>query len=253
MGNIKVGAQLYTVRDFTQTPDDIYKTLTKIKNLGFDVIQVSGFGAIEPQKLADMINDLKLDVCATHTPYKRLTDDIENVIKEHKMLNCNVVGLGMMPNEFKDSIDKIKEFIKSINDIANRLYKDGLKFAYHNHNFEFEKYDNKTIMDMLIEQTDPQKVEFILDTYWLQAGGVNPVTYINKVANRMQVCHFKDMAVEGFKQVFAEIGNGNLDFHSIYKACENSGVKYIVIEQDICKGDPFDSLKISLDYMNKTF
>lgn len=253
MGNIKVGAQLYTVRDYTQTPKDIEETLVKIKDLGFDVIQISGFGPIEPEKLASIVKNLDLDVCVTHTPYDRIANDIQNVIKEHQMLNCNVVGIGSMPAQFRGSIEGIKQFIEFANKTGDILYESGLKFAYHNHNFEFEKYNGKPIMDMLIEETNPQNVEFILDTFWLQSGGVNPVTYINKVANRMSVCHFKDMAIREFKQVFAELGNGNLDFHSMYKACENSGVKYIVIEQDTCDGNPFDSLKTSLDYMNKNF
>lgn len=253
MKNIKIGAQLYTVRDFTKTPEDIEKTLYKIKSMGFNVVQISGLGYIEPTKLADIINKLSLEVCVTHTPYERMLNDIDNVISEHKLLNCDAVGLGSMPNQFRGSLEGCKEFIISINKIAEYLYKSGLKFAYHNHNFEFEKFNNKTIMDILIEETNPQSVEFIIDTYWIQAGGANPVTYVNKVANRMSVCHFKDMAVREFKPVYAEIGNGNLDFHAIYKACENSGVKYIVIEQDDCDGNPFDSLQISLDYMNKTF
>jgi sugar phosphate isomerase/epimerase len=157
-----------------------------------------------------------------------------------------------MPQSFRGSLEGTRAFIKTANEISEKLSAVGMKFAYHNHNFEFEKYEGKTFIDTLIEELNPE-IEFIIDTYWVQAGGADPVEYINKVAGRMSVCHFKDMAITVGQQCFAEIGNGNMNFKAIYKACELAGVRYIVIEQDHCNGDPFESLKISLDYMNKNF
>ena len=104
---------------------------------------------------------------------------------------------------------------------------------------------------MLIEDSDEKEFGFILDTYWLQYGGVNPAEYIRRVAGRMKVCHFKDDAVIDNTPTFAEIGCGNLNLREAYHACRESGVQYIAIEQDTCPRDPFDCLRVSLENLNK--
>ncbi len=100
-------------------------------------------------------------------------------------------------------------------------------------------------MDMLLEDTDPELFHFIPDTYWLQMGGVNPASHIRKLKGRIEVCHFKDFAVNFMTPVFAEVGYGNLDLLDCFKACMEAGVSAVVIEQDVCPGNPFDSLQMS--------
>ena len=243
---IALGAQLYTVRAFTQTPEDIERTRRKIKEIGFNTIQISGFGYIEPQRLADLVRELELDVCVTHTPFDRLQNDLDAVIQEHRLIGCDTIGLGAMPAQYQSSKEGAQQFIADIRPIADHIREEGLTFAYHNHNFEFQRYDGRLVMDMLIEDTDPDAFHFILDTFWLQMGGVNPPDYIRKVAGRMKVCHFKDFAVDHMKPIFSEIGLGNLDLKECFRACEDAGVKAIVIEEDECPRDPFDCLAVSL-------
>jgi sugar phosphate isomerase/epimerase len=185
----------------------------------------------------------------THTPYERLKNDTEAVIMEHKLWNCKYIGLGSMPMEYRGSKEGFLAFARESNQIAKRIYDAGLQFAYHNHNFEFEKFDGITGMEILLNETDPEAFGFIIDTYWVQAGGANPVEWIRKVAGRMGVVHLKDMAIINSQQAFAEIGQGNLNWASIIKACRDTGVSWYAVEQDICLRDPFESLKISLEYL----
>lgn len=239
---IQLGAQLYTIREFTQTPEDIEKSLRKIKALGFHSIQISGFGYMDPQKLADLVHELDLDVCVTHSPFDRMQNDLDALIEEHRMLGCDTIGLGSMPAKYHGSLEGIRQFIADTRDIAKHIKAAGMQFAYHNHNTEFQKSDGILPMDVLIEETVPEEFHFILDTYWLQMGGVNPAAYIRRVKDRMKVCHFKDFAVVNHVPTIAEIGVGNIDFAECFRACEDAGVKYIVIEQDTCPRDPFDCL-----------
>ena len=110
----------------------------------------------------------------------------------------------------------------------------GMQFIYHNHAFEFEKFDGVTGLDILLEASDPEAFHFELDTYWIQAGGANPVTWIEKVAGRMKVVHFKDMGNAGANEpVMAEVGEGNLEWPEIIAACRKTGVEYAAVEQDI--------------------
>ncbi|MFR8087445.1 MAG: sugar phosphate isomerase/epimerase family protein [Lachnospirales bacterium] len=246
MMSMSLGAQLYTVREFTKTPEGIEKTLRRIKQMGFKTIQISAFGPVDPKLLADWIHELDLYVCVTHNPFDRLKNDLSALIAEHRLMGCDTIGLGAMPGEYRGSGEEgFLQFIKDITPIAHVIHEEGLQFAYHNHNFEFARFDDHTGMDLLFEATNPEEFHFILDTYWLQMGGVNPPDYIRRAAGRMKVCHFKDFAVDGFTPRFAEVGEGNLNLNACYRACKEAGVQDIVIEQDVCPGDPFDSLAIS--------
>lgn len=238
------------MRDFTKTPEAIELTLRKIKTIGFDAIQISAFGPIEPERLAALVAELELDVCITHSPWERMQNDLDSLIAEHQLLHCDTVGLGYMPNEFHGSAEGFSAFLKEMGEIAKQLAAAGLHFAYHNHAFELERFANGRLgLDMLIEDSDPEAFGFILDTYWLQYGGVNPAAYIRRVAGRMKVCHFKDYAVVDNTPTFAEVGGGNLDLREAYRACRESGVRYIAIEQDTCPRDPFDCLRVSLEHL----
>ncbi len=246
-----LGAQLYTVRDFTKTPEQIETTLRRIRDMGFKTIQISAFGPMDPVRLGELIHELDLYVCVTHNPFSRLQNDLPALIQEHRLMGCDTIGLGAMPGEYRNDEEGFRKFIHDIAPIAHEIHEEGMQFAYHNHNFEFTRFGDHTGMDMLFDQTHPEEFHFILDTYWLQMGGVNPAVYIRRAKDRMKVCHFKDFAVEGFTPHFAEVGNGNLDLHECYRACRDAGVKDIVIEQDVCPGDPFDSLAISFANLKK--
>ena len=88
---------------------------------------------------------------------------------------------------------------------------------------------------------------FEVDTYWIQPGGGNPVTWLNRLRDRMHIVHFKDLAMAGSKQLFAEVGEGNLEWPTIIAACKDAGIEWYLIEQDVCLHDPFESLGISLE------
>ena len=248
---MKIGAQLYTVRDFTKTPEDIEKTLRRIKAMGFNVIQISKFGPCDNELLADWIKELELDVCCTHTDWARLADptELDLVIAEHKAFGCDQIGLGARPGTlFDNSYDGYTAFIAELNRIANQISAAGMTFAYHNHDFEFERFNGELAIDRII--CECPDLQFIHDTHWVQAGGCNPVSYIHKVRGRMKVCHFKDYKIIDRTRKYAEVGQGNLDWDAIIAACKETAVPYVVIEQDADFTDPFNSLKISLDFLN---
>lgn len=243
-----LAAQLYTVREFMKTPEDIRASLKKVRDIGYTSVQVSGIGHIEPKELKRITDELGLSICATHIPYKRFREDLENVIKEHQLYQCPYVGIGSMPPEFRNE-EGFYRFAKEFDKIGAELKKNGLQFVYHNHRFEFEKFNGKLGLEILMDETGPENFWFLLDTYWVQSGGADPVRWIHKLKGRMGVIHFKDMAILNDQQIFAEIGNGNLEWDSIIQACSETGIEWIAIEQDTCLGDPFDSLKQSYEFL----
>jgi sugar phosphate isomerase/epimerase len=255
-----IAAQLYTLREFTKTPQDIRDTMKKVREMGYEVVQVSGMGAIDPAELKSIVDEYGLKICITHTPYDRIINDFDNVVREHKLWECEYIGLGSMPGAFgkepggfERSREGYTAFAHSMSEVAKKYNDAGLKFVYHNHNVEFQKYDGITGMDIILEESDPEAFGFEIDTYWVQAGGADPVEWIYKVKGRMGVVHLKDMAIVDGEQLFAEIGEGNLKWNKIIKACEETGVKWYAIEQDKCMRNPFESLKMSFDYLVKEF
>lgn len=246
MSSIKLGAQLYTLRDYIKTYEDCEETFRYLNSIGINVIQISGIGPIPAEKVAYLVEKYNMDVCVTHTSFDRMQTDLDTVLHEHKMIGCDTLGIGAMPDIYRKDADGIKEFIKITSEIGKKMHEKGFQFAYHNHAFEFAKLENgRRIFDMLIEDTKPEEFSFIGDTYWFQYGGVNPCEYIEKLSGRMKVCHFKDYGITDHTPKFVEIGTGNLNLDEIYRKCISSGVKYIVIEQDICEIDPKESMAIS--------
>jgi sugar phosphate isomerase/epimerase len=245
-----IAAQLYTLRDFLKTREDIEKTLSKVKGIGYNAVQLSGLGPVDPLFLKELSLELDLKLCATHVPYDRLKNDLKAVIKEHQLWECEYVGIGSMPGEFAKDKSGYTSFAKAASVIAKKLSDNGLKLIYHNHNFEFEKFDGLTGLDILLNESD-KALGFEIDTYWVQAGGASPVQWLKKVAGRIDVVHFKDMALVNNEQVMAEIGEGNLDWPSIIDVCREIKVKWYAVEQDVCRRNPFESLAMSFDFMQK--
>jgi sugar phosphate isomerase/epimerase len=250
MSDPKFAAQLYTLREYLKTPEDIVSTFKRVKEIGYDAVQVSGMGVIDRGK-AELVKktaeELGLTICATHVGFEQLENDMEWIIEFHKMWDCRYVGLGSMPDRFRGSREGYIEFAKIADGFGKVLSENGLRFIYHNHNFEFHKFDGLTGMEILFNETDPKYFDFEIDTYWVQAGGADPIEWIRKLKGRMDVVHFKDMVMHEGKQIMAEVGEGNLNWPGIINACREIGVKWIPVEQDTCLRNPFESLSISLN------
>ena len=123
---------------------------------------------------------------------------------------------------------------------------------YHNHNFEWERLSTgRTMMDVLLDSMPEGLMGVTLDTYWVQAAGADICAWIEKLQDRIPCVHLKDMAVKGFEQRMAAVGEGNIDFAKILVLLKKLGkTKHILVEQDNCYGDsPFACLKRSYDYV----
>jgi len=267
-----IAAQLYTVRQFTQTPADLARTLRRIKQIGYDAVQVSAIGPIEPAELARLLSGEGLTCCVTHSPYERMRDQTQRVIEEHRTIGCEYAAIGGLPGTYRNA-EGYHRFARECSEVARALRAGGLTFGYHNHSFELEKFDGRRGLDILIDESDPQAVTFEIDTYWIQHGGGDPAAWIDRLAGRCPLVHLKDMVVgkdttsppparfagepeEQYQKrleahraprpIMAEVGEGNMNWSAILAACRRAGVKWYIVEQDVCQRDPFESLAISL-------
>ncbi len=241
-----IGAQLFTLRDFTNTMEDVRNTLKKVAAIGYRAVQVSGFGPVDMEEVARICDGEGLAVVATHVGWDRFLQDLDALIEEHKTLGCEHPAIGGLPGEYR-SKDGVRRFIDELTPIAARLDEEGMDFSYHNHHHELIKYDGRTWLGMLYEQAPPEVLKAEIDTYWIQAGGGDPALWINRCAGREPLVHFKDMGMgtDGEPRM-TEVGEGNLNWDAIIQACCDGGVEQALVEQDHCYGrDPFEALAIS--------
>ncbi len=246
----KIAAQMYTVREFCQTAEDMAQSLQKVADIGYESVQLSGHGKeITPEEIADACDAAGIAVCATHIPFERMRDDLDAVVAEHRLWDCRYAGIGGAPAEYRESAETWSAFAREASEVAKTMAEHGLIFVYHNHSHELQKFGDRTALAILYEDSDPDYFMFEPDVYWLQHGGASPVAWLKMMGERAPVIHFKDMTMAGREQLFAEIGEGNLDWKGIVAACEDIGAEYYIVEQDTCQRDPFDSLKISFDNM----
>jgi sugar phosphate isomerase/epimerase len=246
MANMTLAAQLYTVREYMKTPEEIAAGLRKVRQIGYTAVQVSGIGPIEPAALKGLLDAEGLTMCNTHTGYERLWHDLPAVIDEHHLWQCKHVAIGGMPGQYREQGEAgYRRFAVEASEVGRKLSEAGLTFSYHNHSFEFQRFGKMTGLDILYQESDPRYLQAEVDTYWVQHGGGDPVAWCRRFRGRMPVVHFKDMAIINGQQTYAEIGEGNLNWPAIIDACREAGVQWCAIEQDVCPRDPFESLGIS--------
>ncbi len=251
------GLQIYTVRNATDTAENIATTFKRIREMGYTQFQTAGTPAISYEEYGRLAAEAGLEIVGTHDSFDLMEKDFEQALANHKALNTTNMGVGgFHPKPWVDDPELWADYIKRVNAVAAKCAEHGMKFTYHNHSHEFIKLSNgKTPMEMMVEGFDKENVTFCLDTFWVQHGGGDVRAWIEKLAGRIDILHLKDMKrIPEFDekrghQMFAEIGNGNLDWEKILDTAKKCGVKYYVVEQDTCPGDPFDSVKMSADFL----
>jgi len=248
----KLGLQLYTIRDFMTTEDGIKRSFEKIKKLGYDLAQTAGICQVTSyENFGKFAKDAGIEIVGTHENLQYNMEDIDRMVAHHKALGTDTCGVGgCWPGEGKtwyDCIEEVKKF-------CGMLKERNMKFTYHNHSHEFMKLDGKFVMQHLIDEfKNIDNMTFCLDTYWLQHGGVAILEWMDKVAGKVDILHLKEMerTIDGPK--ISEVGNGSINWEAVIKKGNEIGVKHYVVEQDVCPGDPFESIKMSSDYIHANF
>lgn len=248
----QVGAQLYTLRDFLKNPADIAESLEKVRQIGYEAVQVSGLGPIDDAELAKILDGQGLTCAATHEDSDLILDNPQAVADHLGRLNCQYTAYPYPRNIDFSTTENVLDLARKLDNAGSILRQAGMVLTYHNHSIEFRRLDGKIILDIIYDNTDPKNLQGEPDTYWIQHGGGCPVLWCNRLNNRLPLLHMKDYVINNSNEpTYAEIGQGNLDWPDIIAAAENAGCRWYLVEQDTCPGDPFDSLKISFDYIKE--
>lgn len=250
MKKSQLAVQLYTLRDYMKTPGAVDRAFAKIREIGYEAVQVSGVAAplAAVKKAAD---NNGLTICATHAAAADLLGNRAKVADDLAMLGCKHTAFGCISDFQYIDRGAVLEFASEIEKAAQELSARGLTLSYHNHNMEFGKFDGEFILDLIYANAPHLLAE--IDTYWVQMGGCDPAEWISKYSGRQVLFHLKDFRPVSFAATTAPVGTGNLKWNEIVPAAENAGAQWFIVEQDTCAKNPFDSLKDSFEYLTANF
>jgi len=249
-----IGLQLYSVRD--QINKDLVGTIEKIGKIGYTFGEAAGykdgkFYGLEPTAMKALMEKNGMKMKGSHTgpglPKDGEWDNVmewwDKAIVAHKTVGAEWIVKPSMGPEAYRSLDTLKMYCKYFNAIGEKCNKAGIRFGYHNHSHEFTtKFDGVRVYDILLQNTDPNKVMFEMDLYWITKGGCEPLNYFNKYPGRFELYHVKDVA---------ELGeSGEMNFKPFFDNAKKSGMKHYVAEFEKFNHEPFEGLKLSYDFLN---
>ena len=251
MTKIPVGIQLYTLRN--ETSLDFIGTLKKVAEIGFQVVEFAGYGDYPARELKNVLDDLGLAVSSSHVNLsyldpEKLKSQLAYQIEYNKEIGSGYIVTPYAPLDKMTTMTELQPFLDAFRYVGEECKRAGMGYAYHNHQFEFNKIDGKFILDHIFEAVGPELLQAELDLYWVKKAGLDPKSYLKQYKGRCPLVHVKDMTADerGF---FAEVGRGIINYPPIFEIAEAIGIKYYLVEQDQCERPPLESVKISMDYL----
>jgi sugar phosphate isomerase/epimerase len=250
MSDIGIGVQLYTVRDLAAK--DLPGTLKRVAEVGYKFVELAGYGNLKkPQEVKKALDDAGLKAPSGHWSIDVLEKEVERIVEECQVFEMQQVVVPYLPEERRKDADAWKATAKRLDEIASYFHGVGVELAYHNHNFEFQKFDGKTGLEILFENTAAHLVKAEIDVYWAKHAGADPVALIDKLGDRVRLLHLKDLAA-GDEKRFAPVGTGTIDFKAILAAAAKYDVHFAYVEQDkTYDTPPLEAIKTSLEKLKK--
>ena len=241
-----LGVQLYTFRkDMLSDPEG---TLEKIAALGIKKIESAGsekgyYYGMKPEKINQVCTDLGMQLVSGHV---QLDDDFSSTIADAAASGQDYLICSSLPS-WGQNQDNYKRVAEQFNAAGEACKKMGIKFGYHNHEYEFDSENGKVLYDLLMEETDPNLVYMELDLGWVIAAGKDPIDYFNRYSGRFPLWHLKDMDL--LKKESTEFGKGGLNIPEMWLQQEKSGVDHIFIEQEEYHSTPWESMQHNMRFM----
>lgn len=241
----KLGLQLYSIRD--AMAKDLRGTFQRAVQFGYEEVETYGFNygnnkyywGLEPKDAAQLLSDCGLTTSSGHYDLdrffeKRQQDDLkrytDECIKGATALKQNYIVWPTLAPQFRN-IEEFKRLTETLNRIGAQIKQGGLQLAYHNFGYEFVEQNGVIPYDILLKETDPSLVKMELDLYWFTYGSATkPLDWFKKQPGRFELWHIKDMDKVN-RERHTTVGDGTIDFKSIFKDTQIAGVKHMFVEQ----------------------
>jgi len=233
-----VGIQLYSLRDAFKK--DVPGTLKQVRDFGFRYVELAGTYGLAPAEFKKLLDQNQLEPIAGHFDYGRFSQDPSEVAREAKALGLKYAGVAWVPHQGDFDEKECRDAAAVFNRAGEALAKEGIKFFYHQHGYEFQPHGQGTLFDLLMQETKPDLVSFEMDVLWTVFPGQDPVKLLEKYSDRWILMHLKDLkkGVKGNLSGGTDpnndvvLGTGQMDMPAILKAAQKAGVKYYFIEDE---------------------
>ncbi|MFC1225213.1 sugar phosphate isomerase/epimerase family protein [Pedobacter sp. BG31] len=255
-----VGLQLYSLRD--ELPKDVKGTIAKIAKAGFKEVETYGFSikdqfwGLTPKEFKALLDAHGLKAPSGHYGLGTYlsdgnTTELKAAIAAAKVLKSEYVTIPWLDTSLRKNAEDYQKIASRINEAGKMCKAAGIRLAYHNHNFEFDKIGNTTGYEILLKGTDKKLVDFELDLYWVVRSGNDPLKLFKENPGRFTMWHVKDMDKTN-PALNAEVGTGSIDFKPIFAQAKLSGMKHFFVEHETnYKPNPMESVAASCAYIKK--
>jgi sugar phosphate isomerase/epimerase len=248
-----IGLQLYSVRQAMN--EDAKATVAKVGEMGYKFVEAAGYGdgkfyGMSPAEFKEVCETNGMQFLGSHTgqdvPTEENWDETmawwDECIDAHAEAGVKWIVQPWMGGTGYESLDGLKRYCEYFNAVGEKCNQKGIRFGYHNHANEFTtELESKPVYDWMLELTDPEKVMFQLDLYWIIEGGKDPVAYFDKYPGRFELWHIKDKEEVG--------ASGEIDFERIFAEREKSGARYGIVEVEEYNFEPIVSVEKSLEFL----
>ncbi len=260
-GSGPIGIQLWSVRD--AMAKDPKGTLKSLAEIGYDDVELAGYSegkfyGMDPKTFKTLLNDLGLMTRSGHTKTGVMDPETKNTmvnnweacVKDAAEVGNKSLVLAWIAEEERKDLDSYKRVCELLNKCGEVSKSYGIQMAYHNHDFEFDVFDDIVAYDYLLQNTDPDLVKFEMDHYWVRKAGADSIKLFEEHPGRFPYWHVKDMD-DTPKAFFTEVGSGVIDWKAIFDKKQTSGMEYFYVEQDAFRDGviPLNSVKQSHDYL----
>ena len=273
MEELKVGLQLYSVRD--EMSKDMDATLKKVKDMGYDYVEFAGYFGKTAEEVLSLLKKHDLKCMSVHQAYEVFLKDEEESVSFLKKIGAKYSAMPWLDIDRHAGSDNFEQTKEEFIRVGNILKDAGITHLYHNHDFEFKTHEGKYLLDWLFESLPEDLLETQIDTCWVKYAGIDPAEYIKKYTARAPIVHLKDFVSDenssgpvydlideegkvgdretslsdnGFD--YRPLGQGIQDFPSIIEAASQAGVTYLIVEQDESNTcSQLEAAKISREYL----
>lgn len=251
-----IGAQAYTFRN--HFPKDPIKTLDIIQGMGITELEAGGAKGLTLEQFKQECDKRGIAVPSTGVNFDDLEKDLTQVIANAKTLGSNFIMCAWIPHKGNDfTLEDAQRAVKAFNRAGKIFKENGITFCYHDHGYEFHKYEDGTLMDYIIKNTNPEYVSFEMDVLWTMHGGgaAEPVRLLKKYPNRFKLMHVKDLRkgivgdLTGHTPAINDVpvGTGQGDWKAIIKLAKKNGIKHLFIEDE--SENELVNVPLSINYL----
>jgi sugar phosphate isomerase/epimerase len=235
----QIALELYSVRH--STAGNMLGALRYVAEVGYRAVEIAGYGNATPAEIRGTLDDLGVKAVSAHVRFDNFETNLDQTLAELQTLGCTHAVVPWLAQVWRGS-ERLAELAERFNAWGARCRQEGIRFGYHNHDFELVPVDGTLLLDRLIEATDPSLVDIQLDFYFTTLAGLDGAALVRRLAGRVPTLHIKDVAPSRDGKD-AGVGAGIIDWDPILAAAREAGTAWYIVEQESNPPDLAGSLR----------